>query len=91
MIRGALFDLSGVLYVGDVRGEMARLVEESGCGYAFAVGDDAGLAACIRVLSGDPARVSRLGDAARALFDQRFERRLAMCAWRAVLAAAGRE
>ncbi|MDX1434803.1 MAG: glycosyltransferase family 4 protein [Gammaproteobacteria bacterium] len=78
----------GVLHVGDRGGELARLVETARCGVAVAAGDGAALAACIRDLAGDPERVHALGEAARALFERRFDRSLAMSAWRAALEAA---
>ena len=75
------------LFVGDVQGDVARLITQAECGVAVATGDDEGLARAIRSLSVDTARVRRMGANARKLFDARFDKPLAMAAWEQTLRA----
>jgi glycosyltransferase involved in cell wall biosynthesis len=75
-----------VLFVGDVQGEIARLVRESDCGQAFADGDGAALAKAIAALAADPAKVQAMGRRARDLWDQRYRRASALAAWEGLLA-----
>jgi hypothetical protein len=73
-----------VLWLGDVNGEMALLVSESGCGVALAAGDAAGVGAKLRSL--DAERLARMGEAASSLWHSRFRRERALQEWRSLLA-----
>jgi len=77
-----------ILFIGASDGELASLVGESGCGYRIAPGQGDVLAERIETLTGDPELARRQGDAARRLFEQRFDRRLAAEAWGHVLRSA---
>ena len=77
-----------ILFIGASDGELAPLVGESACGYRVAPGQGDVLADRIETLAGDPALARRQGEAARRLFEQRFDRRLAAEAWGGVLRSA---
>jgi len=74
-----------VLFVGDPKGEIARRIEEAGCGRVFPVGAAAELAAAIRDLAGQPAQVAEMGERARALWASRFQRKHALATWQELL------
>ena len=63
-----------VLFVGDPRSDVARLVAEHRCGAAVPAGDAARLAEVIAEWADDPARTRSMGEAARSLFLRRFDR-----------------
>lgn len=73
------------LFIGDVQGEIPEVMREAHCGFAVASGDGPALADFIVRLADDPALCAGMGSKARAVFEQRFERRLALQAWKAVL------
>jgi glycosyltransferase involved in cell wall biosynthesis len=73
------------LFVGDRDGEVASLIAEHRCGISVASGDCASLVTGLESLAADPDLCARLGTAARAAFEARFERRHATAAWRSVL------
>ncbi|WP_412851390.1 glycosyltransferase family 4 protein [Ectothiorhodospira shaposhnikovii] len=73
------------LFVGDVEGEIPRVLREAGCGEAVATGDGAGLAAWIARLADDADLCAAWGRNARAVLESRFDRRLAVEAWVGVL------
>jgi glycosyltransferase involved in cell wall biosynthesis len=76
-----------ILYIGNPDGDVARLVHETGSGAVISPGDATGLASQIRRLDEDGDLCGHMGQKARALFEQRFERRLALSAWKQLLAA----
>ena len=63
-----------VLFVGDPRSDIARVVAEHRCGEVVPAGDAKRLAAVISSWAGDPAATLRMGREARALFLRRFDR-----------------
>jgi glycosyltransferase involved in cell wall biosynthesis len=63
-----------VLFVGDPRSDIARLVAEHRCGEVVATGDAARLAEVIATWADDPALTMRMGQEARELFLRRFDR-----------------
>ena len=77
-----------ILFVGAGDGELGRLIDEVNCGFQVDVGAGEVLADRITALAADPGMGKRQGVAARRLFDERFERRLALTAWHRVLRAA---
>jgi glycosyltransferase involved in cell wall biosynthesis len=74
-----------VLFVGDPKAEMARRIEEAGCGLAFSIGAVADLATAIQQLASQPAQVAEMGARARALWAEKFQRKQALAAWEAVV------
>ena len=63
-----------VLFVGDLRSDIAQLVRANGCGAVIASGDSEGLAETIGAWSLDRSKLKKFGEAARSLFEDRFER-----------------
>jgi glycosyltransferase involved in cell wall biosynthesis len=74
-----------VAFVGDTASDLARLVREQGCGVAVAVGDSEGLAAQLRALRDDPARLESMGARARELALARYTKEHAVSDWLALL------
>lgn len=76
------------LFIGDTSGEIARLLGQITCGYAVSTGDAAALAERILELSAAPELRMQMGQNARNAFLQRFDRSVAVHAWRKVLGLA---
>jgi colanic acid biosynthesis glycosyl transferase WcaI len=74
-----------VVFVGDTRSDLAKLVCEQRCGIAVAVGDSEGLAAELRALRDDPARLESMGTRARELALARYTKEHAVANWLALL------
>lgn len=74
-----------VVFVGDTASELARLVQEEHCGIAVSVGDSEGLAAELRMLRDDPARLASMGARARELALTRYTKEHAVADWLALL------
>lgn len=73
------------LFVGDVTGEIPAILASSGSGYSVATGDVDALRSFIEKLAGDAALCSAMRTQARTLFEARFDRKLAVQAWKEVL------
>jgi len=78
------------LFIGDLEGEIPKILKKVSCGYAFAIGDAQGLAACVRQLAKNPDLLNALGLNARAVFEERFDRQKAFRAWKEVLMECGK-
>jgi colanic acid biosynthesis glycosyl transferase WcaI len=70
-----------VLFVGDARSDIARLVAENGCGAVVASGESDKLAQVISDWAASPEKLAEFGSRARALFEARFERKHAVAAY----------
>lgn len=78
-------------FIGDPRGELARLVEREHCGFAVLEGRGDLLADAINELSLQPGRAIAQGERARALLDAIYSRASALARWHhLLLALAGR-
>jgi colanic acid biosynthesis glycosyl transferase WcaI len=73
------------LFVGDVKGEVACILEQAQCGNAVAVGDGAGLADRILELAGSEALRRRMGANARRAFDAAFRLEIGVDRWHRLL------
>ncbi|CAK0748830.1 colanic acid biosynthesis glycosyl transferase WcaI [uncultured Gammaproteobacteria bacterium] len=73
------------LYIGDAQGEIPTLLQSGGCGVTCAIGDGQGVARQIAAWADDRAACHQLGQAARRLFLERFDRPIALAAWRDLL------
>jgi putative colanic acid biosynthesis glycosyltransferase WcaI len=62
-----------LLFVGDQRSDIAKLITANNCGAVIASGDSEGLAEVISDWSLDRSRSEEFGRAARALFEERFD------------------
>ncbi|MBS0237885.1 MAG: glycosyltransferase family 4 protein [Proteobacteria bacterium] len=74
-----------IVFVGALNGEIARLINQFGCGVALASGNDAGLAETLATLAKDPQRCRQLGERARAMCEANFSKELAVTAWNDLL------
>lgn len=63
-----------LLFVGDARSSVARIVQENHCGAVVASGESARLAQTITDWAADQAQLAQLGVAARVAFENYFER-----------------
>ena len=68
-----------VIFIGAKNGEVARLIEDHGCGLVVEQGDVEGLVRAIGAI--DPA----MGERGRALYDERFAPRHAFAGWERIL------
>ena len=77
-----------MLYIGDREGEIPQLIRSAQCGFSVEVHQAREAAAVISNLERDAATCRRLGDRARILFDDRFQKSYAENAWQRVIAEA---
>ncbi len=75
-----------VLFVGDLDGEVARVIRHSHCGISAAAGNSADLAAAICRMREDAFARAAMGAAARQLLCARYSKRLAIERWNDLLA-----
>ena len=73
------------LYIGDPEGEIPRVLSDARCGLTVPIGDGAALAHHIQALATDPALCRAMGERARAIFEDRFEKNIAVEKWVALL------
>ncbi len=77
------------IYVGDHNGEIPSILKAATCGYIVSIGDSSGLADRVLELSQDLERAKNMGEQARAIFNQQYEKRHAFAAWELLLSQAG--
>ncbi len=70
-----------VLFVGDLKSDAARIVEEHDCGAVVAAGESERLAQMISDWAADRTRLAEMGANARALFEAQFCREIAVTAY----------
>lgn len=80
-IYGILAAARPVVFIGDVDGEIGRLVLDTHCGVVVADGDGAALAAALRALAEDELSVVRMGRLARQAYLARFDPLHVVAAW----------
>jgi colanic acid biosynthesis glycosyl transferase WcaI len=73
------------IFIGSIDGDISRFLEGSEAGFSVAQDDGAGLANAIIRLANDPAECERMGKNARQLFDERFDKKIAIARWKTVL------
>lgn len=74
-----------VIYIGNPEGEIPRILRAGGCGHTIVPGNSDRLAGLLTNLASDSEMVSRMGSNARRLFEQRFDRPIALQMWQEVL------
>jgi glycosyltransferase involved in cell wall biosynthesis len=74
-----------VIAITAKNGEIARLVEQHGCGLVIEPGNSDALAEALMLLSKDNEHVAAMGRRARAMLEAHFTRRQAVERWREVL------
>jgi glycosyltransferase involved in cell wall biosynthesis len=85
-LYGALSAGRPIIFLGDPDGEVARLIERPPArGLAVSNSDVAGLERCVVLLADDAHTRAVMGRSGRELFEARFERQLALEAWRSVI------
>ena len=74
-----------VVFVGDLDGELARLIATTRVGVSVRSGDSPGLARALQALRDDKAERTRMGMRAREVFEERYTLAAAVARWREVL------
>lgn len=77
------------LFVGHPTSEIARVLDEAGCGQTIREGDAQGLAAAIVDLKNNPARRRAMGEAGRAAIAGKYDRDIACRQWAQLLESLG--
>jgi len=75
------------IHIGDERGEVASVIADAGCGHSVATGDSGQLTRYISALADDRSEAIRMGQAARAAFDEKYSLDRAMKQWLRLLDA----
>lgn len=73
------------VFVGADDGEVARLINQFGCGATIASGDGRGLAETLAIFANDPERCRAMGERARAMCEASFGKKQAIAAWSKLL------
>ena len=73
------------IFIGDQKGETARILRETGAGLTVRTGDVAQLTATIRELRGDRARCEQIGQMARTAFEAKYDIPIALAKWQGLL------
>ena len=73
------------IFIGDAEGEIGSVVRTAECGMSVQQGDGAELAAAITALRDDSALRERMGANARRVFEERYDRAIAVEEWRRLL------
>lgn len=84
-IYGILAAGRPAVFVGDPRGDVARMIADHDCGISVPNGDSAALAAQLRWLLDTPDRLASMGRNARELAVSRHTSRHALADWLAIL------
>ena len=74
-----------IIIIGDKNGEIARQVQQHGCGIVVAPGDAGALVDALRRLANAPGTISEMGRRARAMLDAHFTRQQALQRWSELL------
>jgi colanic acid biosynthesis glycosyl transferase WcaI len=74
-----------IISIADKNGEIARLVQQYGCGIVIEPGDSGGLVDALRSLSNAPETVAEMGRRARTMLDAHFTRQGALKRWSELL------
>jgi colanic acid biosynthesis glycosyl transferase WcaI len=74
-----------IIIIGDKNGELARRVQQHGCGIVVAPGDTRTLVDALRRLANKRGTISEMGRRARAMLDTHFTRQQALQRWSGLL------
>jgi colanic acid biosynthesis glycosyl transferase WcaI len=77
------------IFIGDPEGEIGAEIHAADCGWCVRQGDVAGLVAAIRALRESRELLERMGHNARRIFDERYDKPVAVESWRALLREVG--
>lgn len=78
-----------VLYIGDIKGEIPRLLLENDCGKGVEIGDVSAAVGYIKQLRDSPKIKKQMGENSRHLFDLRFRKHYSIETWQKVLLSIG--
>ncbi len=78
------------IFIGDQEGEIACMLREGECGVTVPGSDGEALATAIVALRNNAARCAAMGEAARRMFDVRYDMPVALARWDQVLATVAR-
>ncbi len=84
-VYGVLAAGRATLCIGDLNGEIPEMVRAGGCGVTCRIGESQAVARQIVAWADDRAGCRQQGQAARHLFETRFDRSMALAAWRQLL------
>jgi len=70
---GILAASKPVIFIGDIDGEIARVIESIGCGKSFEIGDSDKLENFIKYCSKDLEYVTKIGNIGRQKFDELYD------------------
>lgn len=70
-------------------GEIARLLEENGCGFTVATRDGEALMRCLLELASDRNLCTSMGICARVAFERQWDKEKALAKWEALLSGVG--
>jgi glycosyltransferase involved in cell wall biosynthesis len=73
------------IFIGEADGEIGSVLRETECGICVKQGDGEGLAQAITTLRDDSALRERMGANARRVFEERYDRAIAVEQWRRLL------
>lgn len=73
------------IFIGNPDGEIGSVIREAECGICVAQGDVRGLAEAISRLRTDPETRERMGRNARRALELRFDKSIAVAAWRSLI------
>lgn len=74
-----------IVVIGSRNGELARIVEQAGCGFAVEVDDDVKLARLLAAMADEPEACHEMGERARTLVEARYGKEEAFRRWRQLL------
>jgi colanic acid biosynthesis glycosyl transferase WcaI len=74
-----------VLYVGPPSSEVGRSIDETRCGFSFAIGDAEGLTRQIRAMAAERSIGCEAGARGRSALRERYNREISCERWRAIL------
>jgi glycosyltransferase involved in cell wall biosynthesis len=77
------------IFVGSINGECATILEQAQCGLSIQLGNVEALVSAIMSLKADSARREVMGTNARAAFNARFDRSIAVASWRHLFESLG--
>jgi len=74
-----------VLFIGDAGGEIAWVIEQAKCGVTVQRGDWSALVKYLELFKVNPQLCREMGQNARRLFEEKYQKPLAMRAWKELL------
>ena len=79
------------IFIGDPDGEIGEVIRSAECGFVVREGDVAGLVSAIETLIRDADLRAKMGRNARRVFEERYDKAIAVDTWRRLLSDVARE